>query len=549
MVSPPAAVLGLPASLALGGRRVRTGAFVMAIVALAAVSAVLAATSGHVQHPTATSLYYGYLVAASLLAALCWHLRRPSSSFGPLLAAFGLSAWAISWQSSVWPLPFDLAVLADAVYFTLTYYLLLAFPSGRLETWVNRGLIAADAPGAVRRRELVAAVPAGLLRLPLLARGPGRRSGHARGHGLGARGHARGAPARVPRGAVPGGAVRRLRAWPAARAAPEAPLPAAMARGDRDGRGRPVGRAGVLGSRHVALPAARRSRAGPAAARHRAVVGDGRARRPARGGDGARRRPGRRPRAGTGGDVGDRPRRRERGARGRAALVAGADHRSGRRRAAAYRARHPRQRAATTRRPADQPRAHRRASPGARSARGRRPPRARRGGGDRRPPQRRRRRLPGGVDRSRDRSRAARRRSQRGAARQGRGPGHRPPCARGRGDGVLLLPGGAPELRQACGRRRVGQGLARARRRRRRVRRRGRRTWLQPAHGPARPRADQHRRPALGRRRHAHARFSEGPRHAAPRLAPDARGGRRGRRRVRRGSAQPTAGVTAGAPS
>src|SRR3954454_22052979 len=143
MVSPPAAVLDLPASLALGGRRIRTGAFGMAIVALAAVSAVLAATSGHVQHPTATSLYYGYLVAASLLAALCWHVRRPSSSFGPLLAAFGLSAWAISWQSSDWPLPFDLAVLADAVYFTLTYYLLLAFPSGRLGTWVNRRLIAA----------------------------------------------------------------------------------------------------------------------------------------------------------------------------------------------------------------------------------------------------------------------------------------------------------------------------------------------------------------------------------------------------------------------
>src|SRR3954469_8367933 len=143
MVSPPAAALGLPASLALGGRRIRTGAFGMAIVARAAVSAVLAATSGHVQHPTATSLYYGYLVAASMLAALCWHLRRPSSSFGPLLAAFGLSAWAISWQSSDWPLPFDLAVLADAVYFTLTYYLLLAFPSGRLGTWVNRGLIAA----------------------------------------------------------------------------------------------------------------------------------------------------------------------------------------------------------------------------------------------------------------------------------------------------------------------------------------------------------------------------------------------------------------------
>jgi signal transduction histidine kinase len=122
---------------------------VLAILALAGVSVVLAATSDHVEHPTATALYFGYLVAASLLVGLYWFLRRPGSAFGVLLGVFGVTTWVVSWQSSDWALAFDIGVLAEAVFFVLTFYLFLAFPSGRLGTRGNRLLIGAATVAAL----------------------------------------------------------------------------------------------------------------------------------------------------------------------------------------------------------------------------------------------------------------------------------------------------------------------------------------------------------------------------------------------------------------
>src|SRR4051794_21631331 len=90
-------------SIRLAGRRLNLTTAVTAIVAMASVSVALATTSHHVARPTAVSLYYGYLVAASLLGGLYWTLRRPASGFGLLLALFGLSIWIMSWQSSDWP--------------------------------------------------------------------------------------------------------------------------------------------------------------------------------------------------------------------------------------------------------------------------------------------------------------------------------------------------------------------------------------------------------------------------------------------------------------
>jgi hypothetical protein len=143
---PPGSVgsIGLPArSLGLAGRRSSVTAAVATVLALTAVSVVLAATSDHVERPTATALYYGSLVATSLLVGLYWFLRRPGSTFGPLLALFGVTVWVVSWQSSDWALAFDLGVLAEGVGLVLTFWLFLAFPSGRLGTVGNRLLVAA----------------------------------------------------------------------------------------------------------------------------------------------------------------------------------------------------------------------------------------------------------------------------------------------------------------------------------------------------------------------------------------------------------------------
>jgi signal transduction histidine kinase len=115
----------------------------VAVVPLVASAVWLAATSEHVERPTATALYRGYLVAAPLLVGLYWWLRRPASRFGPLLVCFGGTAWVYSLQSSDVPLLFDLGVVAEAPALWLTFYLFLAFPTGRLEGRAVRALMAA----------------------------------------------------------------------------------------------------------------------------------------------------------------------------------------------------------------------------------------------------------------------------------------------------------------------------------------------------------------------------------------------------------------------
>ena len=92
------------------------------------------------------------------------------------------------------------------------------------------GRLAPAAAGADGRRRDLAAVPARLLRLQLQRVDPPRRPGHARRAGLGRRGHARAAAARLPDRAAAGGAVRGAGAAQPARAARGAADAGAVAR-------------------------------------------------------------------------------------------------------------------------------------------------------------------------------------------------------------------------------------------------------------------------------------------------------------------------------
>jgi signal transduction histidine kinase len=114
-----------------------------AIVPMVAVTVWLALASEHLERPVASALYWSYLTAAPMMIGLYWWVRRPASRFGPLLVGFGILAWIVSWESSDWPLAFDLAVLAEGPAFLLTFYLFLAFPVGRLEPAAARWLMAA----------------------------------------------------------------------------------------------------------------------------------------------------------------------------------------------------------------------------------------------------------------------------------------------------------------------------------------------------------------------------------------------------------------------
>jgi signal transduction histidine kinase len=111
------------------------------VVPLVASSVWLALTSDHLYWPAATAAHRSYLVAAPMLIGLLWWRRRPASRFGPLLVLFGLAAWPLSWQASDWPPAFSLGVLADAPFIVLNFYVLLAFPIGRIETRTDRLLM------------------------------------------------------------------------------------------------------------------------------------------------------------------------------------------------------------------------------------------------------------------------------------------------------------------------------------------------------------------------------------------------------------------------
>ncbi len=121
----------------------------VAVVPMVALTVWAALTSDHVERPVASALYYGYLIAAPMLIGLYWWVCRPASRFGPLLVTFGVLSWIVSWQFSDWALAFDVGVLAEGVFFWLTFYLFLAFPMGRLEPAAARWLMGALTLGVV----------------------------------------------------------------------------------------------------------------------------------------------------------------------------------------------------------------------------------------------------------------------------------------------------------------------------------------------------------------------------------------------------------------
>ena len=115
----------------------------LAIVPMIVVTASLALTSDHVARPLASALYWSYLTAATMAIGLYWWIRRPASRFGPLLVVLGVLAWLVSLESAEWPLAFNLAVLAEGPGYWLTFYVILAFPTGRVAPAPARWLLAA----------------------------------------------------------------------------------------------------------------------------------------------------------------------------------------------------------------------------------------------------------------------------------------------------------------------------------------------------------------------------------------------------------------------
>lgn len=111
-------------------------------VALAAVWIGLTLTSDHVSVPALTASM-GAFVGLSFSATGVWAwLRRPHNRFGALMTVVGY-AWLVGGLTAIddaWL--YTLGVYLSPLYLVLVGQMLLAFPTGRLETTAQRALIA-----------------------------------------------------------------------------------------------------------------------------------------------------------------------------------------------------------------------------------------------------------------------------------------------------------------------------------------------------------------------------------------------------------------------
>jgi signal transduction histidine kinase len=108
---------------------------------VASTAVALGATSDHLAHPLATGVYKAWLAAAPIVIGALWLRRRPSSALGWWLIALGIASWGIALQSSNVPLAYAIGVMADGPVLILTFLVCLAFPSGRLQTKLDRILV------------------------------------------------------------------------------------------------------------------------------------------------------------------------------------------------------------------------------------------------------------------------------------------------------------------------------------------------------------------------------------------------------------------------
>jgi signal transduction histidine kinase len=117
---------------------------------VAAVSTVaLALASEGPPDPLVRAISVAAIMLSYILAGLVAWRRRPESRFGPLMVAAGFAAFFshLSWTSLALPfaidVPFTIGRIASLLPPVLFLHVFLAFPSGRLQSGLERALVAA----------------------------------------------------------------------------------------------------------------------------------------------------------------------------------------------------------------------------------------------------------------------------------------------------------------------------------------------------------------------------------------------------------------------
>jgi len=120
---------------------------VAAIAGVGLVAAVggglLLATSDHLVHGTEYGIEVAISVLGCLAASLYWIVRRPGNRLGMGLLALAVATAAVSLQGATNPALHTIGVWGSPSLFLLSYYVVFAFPQGRVVGWPERALLAA----------------------------------------------------------------------------------------------------------------------------------------------------------------------------------------------------------------------------------------------------------------------------------------------------------------------------------------------------------------------------------------------------------------------
>jgi signal transduction histidine kinase len=123
----------------------RAGLVAIALGGLVAAvgGGVILSTSDHLVDANAYAIELTLMTAGTVAAALFWLVRRPGNRLGWALLAFAGSAAVLTLQGASQPLLHSIGVSADPVFFLLGYYVVFAFPDGRLHGRLEQAILVA----------------------------------------------------------------------------------------------------------------------------------------------------------------------------------------------------------------------------------------------------------------------------------------------------------------------------------------------------------------------------------------------------------------------
>ena len=109
--------------------------------AAAASTVAVDLTSDHVSQPLVHAILLDWIMLPYIFGGVVAWWRRPDSRLGPLMVAAGFAMFVASLNSANSALLFTIGSAFDLVVAVLFLHVFLAFPSGKLERWFERGLV------------------------------------------------------------------------------------------------------------------------------------------------------------------------------------------------------------------------------------------------------------------------------------------------------------------------------------------------------------------------------------------------------------------------